>query len=56
MEEEFSRVVEEATGRRVIADMSSIHVNPELAVEIFVLEPVRLPAEPEADATTEAAS
>jgi uncharacterized protein YbcI len=39
MEEEFSRVVEEATGRKVIAYMSSINVAPELAVEIFVLEP-----------------
>jgi uncharacterized protein YbcI len=40
MEDEFRRVVEEATGRTVIAYMSSIHVDPELAVEIFVLEPV----------------
>jgi hypothetical protein len=36
--------------------MSSIHVDPELAVEIFVLEPVALPAEPEADIATGAAS
>lgn len=40
MEEEFRRVVEEATGRSVIAYMSSIHVDPDLAVEIFVLEPI----------------
>jgi uncharacterized protein YbcI len=40
MEDEFRQVVEEATGRRVIAYMSSIHVDPDLAVEIFVLEPV----------------
>jgi uncharacterized protein YbcI len=40
MEDEFRRVVEEASGRRVIAYMSSINVEPELAVEIFVLEPV----------------
>ncbi|MGA8217220.1 MAG: DUF2294 domain-containing protein [Solirubrobacterales bacterium] len=39
MEDEFRRVVEEATGRKVIAYMSSIHVNPDLAVEIFVLGP-----------------
>jgi hypothetical protein len=45
MEEDFSRVVEEATGRRVIAYMSSIHIEPDLAVEIFVLEPIEEPAE-----------
>ena len=45
MEAEFKRVVEEATGRKVIAYMSSIHVDPELAVELFVLEP--LPEVPE---------
>jgi hypothetical protein len=39
MEEEFRRIVEDATGRNVIAYMSSIHVDPDLAVEIFVLEP-----------------
>lgn len=44
MEEEFRRVVEEATGRKVIAYMSSINVDPELAVEIFVLEPEEAPA------------
>jgi uncharacterized protein YbcI len=40
MEEEFRAVVEEATGRKVIAYMSSIHVDPELAVEVFVLDPL----------------
>jgi uncharacterized protein YbcI len=40
MEDEFRQVVEEATGRKVIAYMSSIHVDPDLAVEIFVMEPV----------------
>jgi uncharacterized protein YbcI len=44
MEEEFRRVVEESTGRKVIAYMSSIHIDPDLAVEIFVLEPVEEPA------------
>jgi hypothetical protein len=37
-------VVEEATGRKVIAYMSQIHQNPDLAVEIFVLEPLANPA------------
>lgn len=44
MEDEFRRIVEETTGRKVIAYMSSIHVDPDLAVEVFVLEP----SEPEA--------
>jgi uncharacterized protein YbcI len=40
MEDEFRRVVQEATGRNVIAYMSSINVDPDLAVELFLLEPV----------------
>jgi uncharacterized protein YbcI len=40
MEDEFRQVVEEATGRKVIAYMSSIHVDPDLAVELFMLEPL----------------
>ena len=43
MEEEFRAVIEEATGRKVIAYMSSIHVDPDLAVELFVLEPAEEP-------------
>ena len=39
MEAEFRSVVEEATGRKVIAYMSNIHIDPDLAVELFVLEP-----------------
>jgi uncharacterized protein YbcI len=39
MEDEFRGVVEAATGRKVIAYMSSIHIDPDLAVELFVLEP-----------------
>jgi len=45
MEDEFRQVVEEATGRKVIAYMSSIHVDPDLAVEVFVLEPLEEPEE-----------
>jgi uncharacterized protein YbcI len=44
MEESFRLIVEQATGRNVIAYMSSIHVDPDLAVELFVLEPVEEPA------------
>ena len=47
MEQEFRRIVEAATGRIVIAYMSSIHVDPDLAVEVFVLEPTE--ATPSAD-------
>ena len=39
MEEQFTAVVEGSTGRKVIAYMSQIHQDPDLAVEIFVLEP-----------------
>jgi uncharacterized protein YbcI len=39
MEGDFRKVVEQATGRRVVAYMSSIHVDPDLAIELFVLEP-----------------
>jgi uncharacterized protein YbcI len=40
MEDEFRRIVEEATGRQVIAYMSSINIDPDLAVELFVLRPL----------------
>ena len=40
MEGEFRHVVEEATGRQVLAYMSSIHTDPDLSVELFILEPV----------------
>ena len=39
MEEHFTTVVEAATGRKVIAYLSQIHQDPDIAVEIFVLEP-----------------
>jgi uncharacterized protein YbcI len=39
MEDQFTAVIEEATGRSVIAYMSQVHTDPDLAVELFVLEP-----------------
>ena len=39
MEERFRAMVEKATGRNVIAYMSQIHTDPDMAVELFVLEP-----------------
>ena len=38
MEEHFIEVVEEASGRQVSAYMSQVHVDPDMAVEIFMLE------------------
>lgn len=38
MEQPFKDVVEEAIGRRVIAYVSQVHHNPDLAVEFFLLE------------------
>jgi uncharacterized protein YbcI len=40
MRDELVEVVETATERKVIAFMSQNHVDPDLAVEVFVLEPV----------------
>ena len=39
MEDDVSREIEEVTGRRVIGFMSDNHIDPDLAVEVFVLEP-----------------
>jgi len=40
MKEPFTGIVEQATGRSVIAYMSQIHEDPDIAAEIFVLEPI----------------
>jgi uncharacterized protein YbcI len=39
MEPQFVEVVEAATGRKVSAYMSQVHVNPDVAVELFMLAP-----------------
>ena len=39
MHDDFTGVVEDATGRRVVAYMNQINVDPDLSVEIFVLDP-----------------
>jgi uncharacterized protein YbcI len=36
--DKFKAVVEELTGREVIAFMSQAHVNPDLAIEVFFLD------------------
>jgi uncharacterized protein YbcI len=47
MEETFKEVVESALGRKVVAYMSQIHADPDLALEVFVLEPSEEGAPPE---------
>jgi uncharacterized protein YbcI len=37
----FTEAVEQATGRQVIAFMSQVHFNPDMAAEIFVLKPTK---------------
>jgi uncharacterized protein YbcI len=39
MHDQFEQVVEEALHRRVIGHMSQIHVDPDVAMELFMLEP-----------------
>lgn len=39
MEPQFTEVVENATGRKVDAYMSQVHVDPDVAVELFLLAP-----------------
>jgi uncharacterized protein YbcI len=39
MRPEFTRIVEEFTGRKVVVFLSQVHVDPDVAVETFMLEP-----------------
>jgi len=39
MRRRFSEAIERETGRKVIAFMSQVHFEPDMAAEIFVLEP-----------------
>ena len=41
MQADVSKEIEQLTGRKVIGFMSDNHIDPDLAVEVFVLEPVR---------------
>jgi uncharacterized protein YbcI len=43
MKEQFTKVVEDATKREVIAYMSEVHTDPDMAMELFVLEPAESP-------------
>jgi uncharacterized protein YbcI len=40
MRADVSREIEQLTGRKVIGFMSDNHIDPDLAVEVFVLEPL----------------
>src|SRR5436190_14661377 len=40
MQADVSREIEELTGRKVVGFMSDNHIDPDLAVEVFVLEPL----------------
>jgi uncharacterized protein YbcI len=40
MQAEMSRHIEELTGRAVVGFMSDNHIDPDLAVEVFILEPL----------------
>jgi uncharacterized protein YbcI len=39
MQEQFTRVVEDRLDRRVVAYLSQVHTDPDVAVELFMLEP-----------------
>jgi uncharacterized protein YbcI len=39
MREQFTEVVESKLGRKVIAYLSQVHTEPDVAVELFMLEP-----------------
>jgi uncharacterized protein YbcI len=43
MENDIRHEIEELTGRMVIGFMSDNHIDPDLAVEVFVLEPLSGP-------------
>lgn len=45
MRHEASAVIEKLTGRQVVAFMSDNHIDPDVAVEIFLLEPTDAPAD-----------
>jgi uncharacterized protein YbcI len=38
MKEDFTEAVERLTGRKVVAFISGNHVDPDLAVEMFILD------------------
>ena len=47
MKAAFTAVVERALNRRVIAFMSLVHIDPDMSIEIFFLEPLAVPTSPD---------
>jgi len=47
MQERFTSEVEQLVGRKVVGFLSQVHVDPDLAVETFILEPDGGPVAPE---------
>ncbi|MGN6258895.1 MAG: DUF2294 domain-containing protein [Solirubrobacterales bacterium] len=43
MTDEFNQVVEAATGQKVLAYLSQVHIEPNLCVELFVLDSKQQP-------------
>ena len=39
MQDQYTEVIESRLGRRVVAYMSQVHTDPDIAVELFMLEP-----------------
>jgi uncharacterized protein YbcI len=39
MQEQFTQVVEDRLDRRVVAYLSQVHTDPDVAIELFMLEP-----------------
>jgi uncharacterized protein YbcI len=53
LEHEFVGAVERLTGRKVQAFISEIHALTDMGIELFVLEPAEVPADPSADTPRE---
>lgn len=47
MQEQFTEVVETRLNRHVVAYLSQVHTDPDIAVELFMLEPTESPADAE---------
>jgi len=53
MRPEANRMIEKLTGRAVVGFMSDNHANPDLGVEVFILEPDGKPVELQEGESTE---
>ena len=46
MRVEFLEIIERLTGRKVVAFISDVHVEPDMVIELFFLEPDETPEDP----------